>query len=243
MASKLPDEELSFFLMETVLKGGMYSLGPLTYLAFAPIKCVLASDITDAEYAECEGTATCHLYLSSYCIFTLILTLATQASCREVRQIHGVNPERLAALNLKKTQGVQASCLVVTGVCALYLLTNIDSINQTNNYALSCVGITGLACIAVVTVWRVTVYIWTNNAVLESKKNSSSFESVEASRGDSSSEGSRRRMESWTSKKSLSSKPTGRQHSGDERPKSVGSSPLLAFAPGTDEGVGGMFVS
>ncbi|GMH63274.1 hypothetical protein TL16_g03669 [Triparma laevis f. inornata] len=122
-AGRLPPEELSEFLCQTVLVKGTATIGPMIFFSFETVSCFIAqSSYVDGLYG-CSDTARASLYLSVYLLVLTTLSIFSKSTPKSVQRATAWEYSAVATLNLKWWQKLQGGLMAVTALCSLYLLS------------------------------------------------------------------------------------------------------------------------
>jgi hypothetical protein len=123
--SKLPPPELSSYLINTVLSSCLKLLGPLLFLAFRSVRCVVEEQSIEA----CVVPSTAQSWLSAYFImFNLVLfvTSALPASDRHLVD-NRWSISKIVLFDLSTAQKIELCLAAITAMCSLALFSVVLS--------------------------------------------------------------------------------------------------------------------
>ena len=119
-AAHLPPAELSNFLCQTVLLGGVSAMSPMVFFMFEAVSCMTTGNGLGDK--RCENTTYAAMYLSVYLVIITIVSIANRTVPQEERG-KGMTYIELAILRLNKKEKVQGSLGVVTALVSMYLFS------------------------------------------------------------------------------------------------------------------------
>ena len=123
--AELPDEELSRFLVVTVLKEAIILGGAqLTFLMFDPIRCDGLWFADNNDWRECKRSLFSQLGLGSIVATFVTLRVFSGLIPRKLREKHIVKMKSLVTMRMRAGDVVQVVGMGVAGSSALFLLGN-----------------------------------------------------------------------------------------------------------------------
>ncbi|GMH90124.1 hypothetical protein TrVE_jg3457 [Triparma verrucosa] len=156
--AKLSDEDLSKFLTNDVILGGMFvGLGQLAFLMFASIQC----DGNVDDWRECNRTLLSQGGLSFMVTLFTIIKLASGIVPKRILDKQMISPQKVLAMDLNAEEAVKAFALLVVAGCALYSLGNYGSEgefgHENEKFAAYFVPTVGSGCLILTSVWQMFV--------------------------------------------------------------------------------------
>ncbi|GMI02040.1 hypothetical protein TrVE_jg672 [Triparma verrucosa] len=156
--AKLSDEDLTKFLTNDVIFGGMLvGLGQSAFLMFASIQC----DGNTDDWRKCSRTLYSQLGLSGMVTLFTLIKLASGVVPKRILERHVISPKKVLAMDLNTDEAVQAFGLLAAAGCALYPLGNYGAEgnfgDDVEKYAAVIVPSIGTFCLLLTTVWKVAV--------------------------------------------------------------------------------------
>ncbi|GMH98819.1 hypothetical protein TrST_g13130 [Triparma strigata] len=153
--AKLSDEDLSKFLTNDVIFGGMLvGLGQLTFLMFASIQC----DGNTDDWEQCRRTLYSQAGLSGMVTLFTTIKLASGVVPKRILDKHAISPKKVLAMDLNTEEAVQAFGLSIAALCALYPLGNYgargDFKSDAEKLAAFIVPSIGGGCFLLTVVWK-----------------------------------------------------------------------------------------
>jgi hypothetical protein len=142
--ARLPANDLSDFLVFTFSRGGE-CLVTITFFLLEDVTCW----IEELDDERCTNTNASALYLSVIVLMATLTSIVRRSSPKEVRDEVAMTKERLALFHLSRAEQVQFSCIFLTAIAALILLSNLG-VPGKENAANSFFGMGGFICFAVV---------------------------------------------------------------------------------------------
>ncbi|GMI14512.1 hypothetical protein TrLO_g4888 [Triparma laevis f. longispina] len=139
-SSKLPPEELSDFLCQTVLVKGTAAMGPMLFFSFEAVSCFLGQESLDN--GMCENASKAALFLSIHVAFLTIISMCNNAVPKKVRSATSWEYTAVATLTLKWWQQLQGVLVTLAAISALYLLSLLG-VEASPNKAVGVIGALG----------------------------------------------------------------------------------------------------
>ncbi|GMH98487.1 hypothetical protein TrVE_jg9990 [Triparma verrucosa] len=170
-AAKLPPQELSDFLCQTVLVKGTAAIGPMLFLSFEAISCFISQDSLDN--GQCSNTLIASMLLSTYLAILTILSIASKAVPKSVQREAAWDLSSIASLKgLKWWQQIQGGLIIITAIASLYLLS-ILGVEANGNSMVFKVGALGGVSLAFAALINATMLSRTIN---EQQQNTTTVE-------------------------------------------------------------------
>ncbi|GMH47155.1 hypothetical protein TrVE_jg3053 [Triparma verrucosa] len=156
--ASLSDEDLSNFLMNDVIFGGMLvGLAQLAFIMFGSIQCDGNAD----DWRQCSRTLYSQAGLSFMVTLFTIIKLLSGVVPKRVLAKHVISPKKVLAMDLKANEAVQFFGLFLAAGCALYLLGNYgsegDFWNNTEEFVAYTVPSIGCGCLLLTAAWKAIV--------------------------------------------------------------------------------------
>ncbi|GMH78321.1 hypothetical protein TL16_g07754 [Triparma laevis f. inornata] len=153
--AKLPDKELSHFLTNDVIMGGVIiGLGQLAFLMFGSIQC----DGNASSYTECNRTLISQAGLSIMVGLYVMIKLGSGAVPKRILDKHVISTRKILAMEVNKQECIQSSSLTIAALCALYLIGNYGAEGDFEDDAESGfmynVMNAGCLCLIVTAAWK-----------------------------------------------------------------------------------------
>ena len=121
-AAKLPPQELSDFLCQTVLLKGTAAMGPMLFFSFEAISCFISQG--SLSNGQCNNTSHAALYLSLYLSLLTMLSIVNKTVPKSVQRETAWELSSIASLKgLKWWQQIQGGLVIITAIASLYLLS------------------------------------------------------------------------------------------------------------------------
>ncbi|GMH98961.1 hypothetical protein TrST_g10973 [Triparma strigata] len=141
--AKLPPQELSDFMCQTVLVKGTAAMGPLLFLSFEIISCYIGEG-EGLGSRKCTDTSYSALFLSLYLVTLTTVSIFSKAVPKSVQRETAFELSAIASLkDLKRWQVIQGGLMTVSGIVSLYLLGGLG-VKGNDNEMVVIVGSTGL---------------------------------------------------------------------------------------------------
>lgn len=121
-AAKLPPQELSEFLCQTVLIKGAAAMGPMFFFSFETVSCFFGQDF-NINNGQCTNTAYAAVFLSIYFALLTIVSMTNKSVPKSVQRETAWELSAIATLNLKWWQQLQGGLMAITVISSLYLLS------------------------------------------------------------------------------------------------------------------------
>ncbi|GMI01543.1 hypothetical protein TrLO_g10204 [Triparma laevis f. longispina] len=139
-AAKLPPQELSDFLCQTVLVKGTSAMGTMLFFSFEVVSCLISRDSFDRQ---CTNTSTAALILSLYLAVLTALSIVSKTVPKSVQRETVWELSSIATLKgLKWWQGIQGGLMTITAIVSLFLLS-VLGVEGNENSMLWLVGAMG----------------------------------------------------------------------------------------------------
>jgi hypothetical protein len=132
----LPDEELSAFLVDSMLGYTLHVVGPLLFIAFKPVRCLIEQEweFNDA----CDNVIDASMFLSGYAVIIMVAKFTHDAVPKANRTaVSEWTRSKLASLHLSWKETFEFIAGLVTTVCGMYLFSVVlgkGSVNETEEY-------------------------------------------------------------------------------------------------------------
>jgi hypothetical protein len=125
VVAKLPAKELSDFLTHSLVSATIKLVGPLLFLAFNPVRCLLEEDF---DVTNCRSIVIAQTNLSGYALaFTAMrVMIAAVARCRQ-EEPPAWTIEKVATMDLTKVQKIEGTFVLAAGLCGLWLFSVVIS--------------------------------------------------------------------------------------------------------------------
>ncbi|GMH71850.1 hypothetical protein TrST_g1471 [Triparma strigata] len=158
-AAKLPPQELSAFLCQTVLVKGTGVIGPMVFFTFETVSCLTSRNMIGES--QCRNTSTAAMFLSFYLALLTILSIINKVVPEGVQREMAVEISSIASLKgLKWWQRLQGGLITITAIISLNLLS-ILGVEGDENSMVGIVGATGLLSIGFALLINATMLILT----------------------------------------------------------------------------------
>jgi hypothetical protein len=125
VVAKLPAKELSDFLTTSLVSATIKLVGPLLFLAFNPVRCLLEEDF---DVTNCRSIVIAQTNLSGYALaFTAMrVMIAAVARCRR-KEPPAWTIEKVATMDLTKVQKIEGTFVLTAGLCGLWMFSVVIS--------------------------------------------------------------------------------------------------------------------
>ena len=120
-AAKLPPQQLSDFLCQTVLVKGTAAMVLMLFFSFETVACFISEKSVDNE--ACENTSEASVWLSFFLTLITVLSICSKSVQKSVQREMAWTMSAIATLNLKWWQQLQGGLVIIAGITALYLLS------------------------------------------------------------------------------------------------------------------------
>ena len=158
-AAKLPPQELSDFLCQTVLVKGFSAMGTMLFFSFEAVSCFISQESFDN--GQCVNTSLAAMCLSGYLVLLTALSIVSKTVPKIVQRETAWGLSSIASLkDLKWWQQIQGGLMVVTAISSLYLLGWLG-VEGNGNSAVWIVGAVGGISILVAAMVNMTMLIRT----------------------------------------------------------------------------------
>ena len=140
-AVKLQSAELSYFLCNTVLLGGLSAMAPMIYFTFETLTCVISAHGRLFESDQCNNTSVAAMFLSVYLGIMTTVSIMSKAVSREDKG-KGLTYENLAILKLEMRQKIQGALGLVTALVSMYLFSvlGVQGDPNSTNFVIGAIG-------------------------------------------------------------------------------------------------------
>jgi len=116
--ANLPDEELSNFFLNSVLKNVIKNITGMLFVTFRSLNCV----IENMSFRVCSKTSACSMYLALYLVIFIIIKMVVGTMSERQRREDQVSWEKLASMKeLKLWHKCSGVLVLVTGVISMFL--------------------------------------------------------------------------------------------------------------------------
>ncbi|GMH95309.1 hypothetical protein TL16_g13124 [Triparma laevis f. inornata] len=154
--ANLPVKELSNFLINDVVMGGMIiGLGQLALLTFASIQC---DGEAGGDWRECNRTLVSQVGLSGMVALYTTIKFVSGVVPERILEKHMISMKKFASMRMNAEDIFQGFGLLIAGVCAVYLLGNYgtegDFYNAAERYYTLIVPGVGAGCLLLTAVWK-----------------------------------------------------------------------------------------
>mmetsp|Transcript_9626 Transcript_9626/g.17488 ORF Transcript_9626/g.17488 Transcript_9626/m.17488 type:complete len:986 (+) Transcript_9626:120-3077(+) len=120
--AKLPPQELSDYLCQTVLTKSTAAMGTMLFFSFEAASCFISRNSLDDS--QCSNTSNAAMCLSVYLAIFTAFSIASKAVPRSVQRETAWELTKMATLKgLKRWQRIQGGLMSVTALASLYLLS------------------------------------------------------------------------------------------------------------------------
>ena len=138
-AGKLPPQELSDFLCQTVLVKCTAAMGPMLFFAFETISCFISQNSLDN--GQCVNTSGAAMNLSGYLTILTAWSIVNKTVPKSVQRETAWELSSIASLKgLKWWQQIQGGLTTVTAIASLYLLSVLGVEGEEKRGALGTLG-------------------------------------------------------------------------------------------------------
>ncbi|GMI17772.1 hypothetical protein TrLO_g3271 [Triparma laevis f. longispina] len=158
VASHDSDKELSYFLTNDVMVGGVIiGLGQLAFLAFPSIQCGKRN--ADGDWRQCNRTLYSQAGLSTMVALYVVIKLLVRGFVPErILEKHTISHKKIVAMKMNVEEFVQALGFFVAIGCALRMLGNYGAEGDFRNYSEQVVAFVvpclGNTCVFLTAVWE-----------------------------------------------------------------------------------------
>ncbi|GMH88267.1 hypothetical protein TrVE_jg3806 [Triparma verrucosa] len=172
-AAKLPPQELSDFLCQTVLVRGTAAMGTMLFFSFEAISCFISQD--SFSNGQCKNTSHAAMFLSFYLALLTTLSIASRTVPKSVQREMAFGLSLIASLEgLKWWQRIQGRLITIVAIISLYLLSFIG-VEGNENSVVWITGSMGLLSMIFAFLINATMLVRTRNAY-EQERNTTSIE-------------------------------------------------------------------
>ncbi|GMH73979.1 hypothetical protein TL16_g06338 [Triparma laevis f. inornata] len=148
LVGRLPDEDLSYFLVNALFKGSLQTLFSILFLSFRTTKCILEEG--DIYSEDCTTTSYCSMFLSAYLILWWFTKMLAMSVRREWRNEVNLSIEKIARMDMSFRRVIECFLTFVTGVCGILLFSMMSS-DRKDRHAVYGAGVTGLVAVVLIT--------------------------------------------------------------------------------------------
>ena len=150
-AAQLPPAELSTFLCNNVLLGGVGAMTPMIFFVFETYSCYLGEKGAFFETDQCTNTLGASMWLSIYLLIISGISIFSKMIPREERE-EELTYVKIAKLSLRTKQKIQGLLISVTVLASMYLFSVLGVAGNPNetNFIFGATGVASLV-IAVLT--------------------------------------------------------------------------------------------
>ncbi|GMI09881.1 hypothetical protein TrVE_jg13446 [Triparma verrucosa] len=160
-AAKLPSQELSDFLCQTVLVKGTVAMGPMLFFSFETVSCLISQD--SLSNGQCNNTSFAATFLSLYLAILTTVSIASKTVPKSVQRETAWEFSSIASLKgLKRWQQIQGGLVTITAIVSLYLLS-VLGVEGNQNSTVYIVGITGALSMVSAELINMTMLVRTRN--------------------------------------------------------------------------------
>ena len=160
-AAKLPLQELSEFLCQTVLVKGTAAMGPMLFFSFETVSCFISQN--SLSNGQCNNTSRAAMFLSLYVVISTGLSIVSKTVPKSVQREMSWDLLSIASLNgLKWWQRVQGRLITITAIASLYLLS-VLGVERNQNSMVFIIGSMGTVSIAFTGLIAMAMLIRTGN--------------------------------------------------------------------------------
>ncbi|GMH51905.1 hypothetical protein TrST_g8216 [Triparma strigata] len=160
-AAKLPPQELSDFLCQTVLKKGTAAMGTMLFLSFETVSCFISQNSLDN--GQCTGTSIAAAYLSVFLVMLTALSIVSKTMPESVQREKAWELSSIATLKgFKWWQRVQGGLITITAIASLYILSWLG-VEGKEKDRIWIVGSIGLVSILVYVLIGMKMLVQTSN--------------------------------------------------------------------------------
>ena len=143
-ATKLPPQELSDFLCQTVLVKGTAATGTMLFFSFEAVSCFISQN--SFSNGQCSNTSHAAMFLSFYLAILTGLSIASKTVPKSVQRETAWDISSIASLKgLKWWQQIQGGLVTITAIASLYLLSILGVEENKNSVVLNVGGVGGLS--------------------------------------------------------------------------------------------------
>ena len=168
-AAKLPPQELSDFLCQSVLVKGTSAMGTMLFFSSETVSCFISQDSLDN--GQCINTSLAAVFLSGYLTIFTTLSIFSKTVPKSIQRDTAWELSSIASLKgLKWWQQIQGGLMTVTAIVSLYLLS-VLGVEGDKSILVSVVEAIGQLSILVAVCINATMLIRTRN---EHQRNSAS---------------------------------------------------------------------
>ncbi|GMH62352.1 hypothetical protein TrST_g13759 [Triparma strigata] len=140
-AAKLPPQELSDFLCQTVLLKGTAAMGTMLFFSFEAVACFISQKSFDN--GQCENTSLAATSLSISLAILTTLSIVNKSVPKSVHREMAFELSSIASLKgLKWWQQIQGGLMTITAIVSLYLLS-ILGVEGDENFMVFAIGAMG----------------------------------------------------------------------------------------------------
>ena len=132
--------ELSDFLLGLLLRTSA-SVSTIVFFMFEVLSCWIENGFDEV----CQNTSSAAMWLSIFLVIGTLMSIASCAAPKVVRDQVTVTKERIATFNLKKKEAIQLFMLIVVGVIALSLLSSLGVRSEPSGFNNNA-GLVGVCC-------------------------------------------------------------------------------------------------
>ena len=160
-AAKLPPQELSDFLSQTVLVKGAAAMGPMLFFSFEAVSCFISQD--SLSNGQCGNTSSAALLLSMYLAILTTMSIVSKTVPKSVQRETAWELSSIASLKgLKWWQQIQGGLVIITAIASLYLLS-VLGVEGNENSMVWIIGAIGAISLIFASLINVTMLVRTSN--------------------------------------------------------------------------------
>ena len=137
---RLPDKDLSEFLVETLFKGSVKASATVLFILFRSAKCMIENNLE-----QCSTNTRCASFVSIFLLFQWYVKLVHGSIRQEWRKEISLSPEKIAKLDISWRRTAEGIMLAVMGGCGAFLFTLMSAKDPDENLVMA-IGLTG--CVA-----------------------------------------------------------------------------------------------
>ena len=169
--AKLPPQELSDFLCQTVLVKGTAAMGTMLLFSFETVSCFISQD--SVSNGQCGNTSSAALLLSMYLAILTTMSIVSKTVPKSVQRETAWELSSIASLKgLKWWQQIQGGLMIIMAISSLYLLS-VLGVEGNEKDRVSIVGATGASTIIFAALVNMAMLVRTRN---EHQRNTTTVE-------------------------------------------------------------------
>jgi hypothetical protein len=168
-AARLPPQELSDFLCQTVLVKGTAAMGTMLFFSFEIVSCLISQNSLDN--GQCRNTSTAAMFLSLYLVILTTLSMASKSVPKSVQIETASELSSIASLKgLKWWQQIQGGLMTITAIASMYLLGNLG-VEGNEDSMVVIVGGAGAVSLLVAGLVNMAMLVLTRNSHQQQQRN------------------------------------------------------------------------